>query len=207
MQINTINKYLLISLIILVQFGFIGCKADTVKLPEVFQEYLLTKNQDVFNNSIGKRVESFNDPNIGFRNQSVKINNELFYVNSYVLRDDFSSGNFVTLTLVKKTKKDEYSILMDIIHFESNKGLYVEINNLRYGEKDMSGYHYLDGKKTYGYYHLDETKFGIYDIDLSKGLPFYQKIIPRYIISVENGKLKVEVPKNDDYFIYLYDEI
>ena len=196
MQINTINKYLLISLIILVQFGFIGCKADTVKLPEVFQEYLLTKNQDVFNNSIGKRVESFNDPNIGFRNQSVKINNELFYVNSYVLRDDFSSGNFVTLTLVKKTKKDEYSILMDIIHFESNNGLYVAIENLRYGKKN-----------SYGYYPLDETKFGIYDIDLSKGLPFYQKIIPRYIISVENGKLKVEVPKNDDYFIYLYDEI
>lgn len=194
MRINTINKYLSIILIIFVQSNLIGCKDSTVKLTEVFQNYSLTKNQDVLTNSIGKRIESVSYDGIGRSSSYVKINDKLFYVSAYRIKDD--KGLFVTLQLIKKTKKERFSILKDIIYFETYNDLYVIIGSLSYGKKNRDGY-----------YPLDETKFGIYDVDLSKGLPFYQKIIPRYIISVENDKLKVEKSTNEDFFIYLYDEI
>ena len=199
MRKNIINKYALIIMIVFMQFIFLGSNKEeekTVKLTEVFHKYLLTKNQDIFMDSIEKRIESVSHDEMGQSTNHVEINDETFYVHSYEFRNDLSSGNFLTLELLKKTDEERYLILKDIVHFESNNGLYVAISELSYGEKS-----------SYGYYPIDETKFGIYDVDLSKGLPFYQKIIPRYIISVENEKLKIEVPTNEDYFIYLYDEI
>ena len=196
MKKNTINKYLLISLIILVQLNLIGCKAGTVKLPEMFQKYSVTQNQDVFEKAIGKRIKSINDKNIGQRQFRRTVDGKSFYINAYIFRNDLSKGYFITLELIEQTKKGETLILQDVAVLSQTNEIFAQLEPLSYGEKNENGH-----------YPIDETKFGIYEYGRRTGLPFYKKVIPREMISVENDKLKVEVPKNDDYFIYLYDEI
>ena len=174
----------------------------TIKFPELFDKYLLKKDESLFSNSIGKQIDYGNFTGIGRANypltsSSMKLNEDSF-IGYYNYKE---KGFFLTLETIKDKNKERFCILKDISYFESNysesnKKPYTSMEPLSYGEKNYTN--------SYAY---AEDKFGIYDLDLSKEFPYYKKIIPRYIVSVENEKLRIEVPKNEDLFVYLYDEI
>lgn len=174
----------------------------TIKFPELFDKYLLKKDESLFSNSIGKQIVYGKFTGIGrashsLSGSSMKLNGDSF-IGYYNYKE---KGFFLTLETIKDKNRERFCILNAISYFESNysesnKKPYTSMEPLSYGEKNHTN--------SYAY---AEDKFGIYDLDLSKEFPYYKKIIPRYIVSVENEKLHIEVPKNEDLFVYLYNEI
>lgn len=190
---------------IIVQLTFFGCEQKTVKFSKLFDNYLLEKNESLFSNSIDKQIVYGDFKGIKQGVCSIEQNGSVYQLQFYTYKDAPENGMFITLETIKDKNKERFCILKDISYFESNYSkLYSELNKKPYTAMEPLSY----GKKNHtNSYAYAEDKFGIYDLDLSKEFPYYKKIIPRYIVSVENEKLHIEVPKNEDLFVYLYNEI
>lgn len=124
---------------------------------------------------------------------------EITYLWFYVNDSDYSDGMVILMLNMIRNKNHTQSYYFKdykfIPGFSNNR---IQYGKVSYGEPIV--------EKGYTHYAVKDNIYGIYAYE-GKNPPYYKKVMPKYLVYVENGKLVVEEPKDDKYFIYRIPEL
>lgn len=132
--------------------------------------------------------------------------NPITYLWFYEDESDYTKGMIILLlSRFRKIKGngsskkiiDTYS-LKDYVLVPGFSSNITHFENVSYGEPNIE-----HGCTSY---NTDKNIYGIYAYE-GKYPPYNKKVMPKYLVYVENGKLVVEEPKDDKYFIYRIPEL
>lgn len=161
------------------------------------------KNQQAWDITFPEKKYFFGSTSLGKH----FVNHQVTYLWFYEDEADFSKGMLILMLDChriikgkgqKKTIKDSY-FLRDYKFIPGFSKNFTTFSSVNYGEPIYTrGGHKL--------YQSDENICGIYAYE-GKYPPYFKEVKPKYLVYVENGKLVVEEPKDDKYFIYRIPEL
>ncbi len=199
---HIINKNLI--LLILLFVSLTSCKTEKVcDVYDLVQRIYGGENFSILNNVIDFKVDNFSSLNNGIVcGGAALVNNQDDCLWFFTNETNYSQGMIITLIHSsikgKKWEKTQDFYLKDYKYIPGFSKNRIQYGNVSYGEPQID-----EGGK---HYQTDESIFGIYAYE-GKYPPYFKEVKPKYLVYVENGKLVVEEPKDDKYFIYRIPEL